>query len=43
MPEVKVTFVFDEIYMEKLFDFNYAMEAARAIIKGRQRDEAFAG
>ena len=32
-----------EAYMEKLFDFNYAMEAARAIIKGRQRDEAFAG
>ena len=32
-----------EAYMEKLFDFNYAMEAVRSIIKGRQRDEAFAG
>ena len=32
-----------ETYMEKLFDFNYAMEAVRSIIKGRQRDEAFAG
>ena len=32
-----------EIYVERQFDFGYFIEAVRRIIKGRQRDEAFAG